>query len=453
MKKTLILAALIMLALPWSAMAQDHVVVDQVVGVVGKHIVKLSDVENSYIPIRMKKGYEKPFENRCEILESLLVNKLLVHKGELDSIEVTDDDVNQQVNYVMNMLERQYGGKEGIKQATDHNYDELHDLYFNMFRDKLMAQKAEYKLTEYVKVTPSELVEYYNNIPKDSLPQIPEQYELAEITLHPVVTEVERDLAREQLSRLRERILNGEKFSMLATLYSQDPGSAKKGGETGFFGRDYMVAEFEAAAFALKPGEVSPIIETQFGFHIMQLIERRGNTVNVRHILISPKVSSEDMLRARMKLDSIANQIRLGNLTFAQAAEKYSDGATRMQNGTVYNPYNGNNRFTKEEAAELYPGIGFTAMNAGDISNATEMVTDENKTVYRLMQLTKKTPAHQANLTDDYDIIFNAALSEARHKKVMEWSAKMIKNTYVRICPEFRDCNFELPWVQYSDQQ
>lgn len=436
------------LAMPASLRAQDPVVVDQVVGVVGKHIVKLSDIENSYIPIRMKKGYDRPFENRCEILEELMINKLLVHKGEMDSVEVSDRDVESQVQYVLDILERQYGGREGIKKATDHTYDELHDLYFVMYRDRIMAQKVQYKLTEHVKVTPSEVVEYFNNIPVDSLPQVPEQYELAEITLHPVVTQVERDAAHDQLARLRERIINGEKFSMLATLYSQDPESAKKGGELGFFTRGVMVPEVEAAAFALKPGEVSPIVESVFGFHIVQLIERRGNLVNARHILITPKVSSEAMLTTRMKLDSIANQIRLGNITFAEAADKYSDGPTKHQHGVVYNPYTNNTRFTKDVATEVYPGISFSAMNAGDVSNATEMVTDENKRVYRLMQLTKKVPAHTANLTDDYDNIFNAALSEAKNKKLMEWSAKMIKNTYVRISPEFRGCNFKLPWVK-----
>ncbi|MCQ2297946.1 MAG: peptidylprolyl isomerase [Bacteroidales bacterium] len=452
MKRNFIIAVLLLIALPLGLKAQDKVVIDQVVGVVGKHIVKLSDIENSYIPIRMKQGYSNPFENRCQILEDMLITKLLIHKGEQDSIEVTDDDVEMQVQYILRMLESQYGGKEGIKKATDHAYDELHDLYFNMYRDRLMAQKAEYKLTENVKVTPSEVAAYYNNIPKDSLPVVPEQFELAEITIHPIVTEAERDNAREQLARLRERVLNGEKFSMLATLYSQDPESAKKGGELGFFGRDMMVPEFEAAAFALKPGEVSPIIETQFGFHIIQLIERRGNTINARHILITPKVSIEDQLSARMKLDSIANQIKLGNLTFAQAAEKFSDGPTKKQGGVVYKQYTGDMRFTKDECSQQFPGIGFAAMNAGDVSNATEMQTEENKTVYRLMQVTKRIPEHQANLTDDYDNIFNAALSEAKHKKVMEWSAKMLKNTYVRISPEFRDCSFQLPWVKYSAQ-
>lgn len=452
MKRLIAIAAAIVMMAPMMLRAQDNMVVDQVVGVVGKHIVKLSDIENAYLQIRVKKGYDKPFENRCELLEGMLINKLLIHKGEMDSIEVSDEEVEQQVDYYLKAMERQYGGKAEMKKATGYSYDEFHDLYFNLLRDRIMSQRAEGRLTENVKVTPTEVAQYFNNIPNDSLPEMPEQYELAEISIAPAVTEAERDAAKEQLARLRERVLKGEKFAMLATLYSQDPGSAKKGGELGFMNRDELVPEFEAAAFALKPGEVSAIVETQFGFHIIQLIERRGNLINARHILITPKVTSEDRLRTRMLLDSVANQIRLGNMTFAQAAEKYSDGATKGQAGVVFNPYTNNNRFTKEQATEIYPGIGFSGMNAGDISNATQMTTDENKEVFRLMQLTKKIPAHKANLTDDYDIIYNAALSDAKQNKILEWSAKMIKNTYIRIAPEFQQCSFKLPWVKVSDK-
>ncbi|MBQ0015911.1 MAG: peptidylprolyl isomerase, partial [Bacteroidales bacterium] len=236
-------------------------------------------------------------------------------------------------------------------------------------------------------------------------------------------------------------------FSMLATLYSQDPGSSKKGGELGFFGRGDMVGEFEAAAFALKPGEVSPIIETQYGFHILQLIERRGNTINVRHILLQPKVNAEDLLKARIKLDSIVQAIRLGNITFEDAARKYSTSNTSKLGGTLANPRTGNMRFTKDVFAELYPGIGLVAMNEGDISNATLMQDDEGHDLYRAILLTKKIEAHTANLTDDYDKIYNAALQEAKNKKVLEWSSKMIKNTYIRIDEEYQTCNFKLPWI------
>lgn len=431
-----------------SIRAQEETVVDQVVAVVGKNIVKLSDIENSYSQLRRQQGNVNAKENRCNILESILVSKLLIHKGEVDSVEVTDEEVEDQVQYYLKAVTRQYGTKEAMRQATGYTYDEFHDIYFGLIKDRILSQRVQYSLTENVKITPAEVSVYFNNIPKDSLPTMPEEYEISEIVIRPAITEAERERIHFELAQLRERIVNGESFSMLATLYSEDPGSAKKGGELGFFTRGDMVSDFEAAAYALKPGEVSPIVETPYGFHIIQLIERRGNSINARHILLTPKVSGDDLLRARMRLDSIANQVRLGNLTFEDAARNFSDGDTKRQGGVVTNPATGNRRFTKEVFTELYPGISLTAMNAGDISNATIMKTDDNKDAYRIVQLNKKVEAHTANLTDDYDKIYNAALEEAKNNKVKEWAQRQIKNTYIRIADGYRDCDFQLDWVK-----
>ena len=416
--------------------------------VVGKNIIKLSDIENSYIQIRRQQGYANAKENRCQLLEGMLLSKLLVHKGEVDSVEVSDDEVEQQVQYYLKNYIRQYGSKEAMYQATGHTYDDLHDIYFDLLKDKLLSQRVEYNLTEHVKVTPGEVTAYYNQIPKDSLPEMSDEYEFSEIVLNPSITEAERERVRFELAQLRERILKGERFDMLATLYSEDPVSAKKGGELGFFTRGDMVGEFEAAAFALKPGEVSPIIETNYGFHIIQLIERRGNSINARHILLAPKVSSSDMLKARMLLDSIANQIRLGNITFEDAARQFSEGATKQQGGIVANPYTGNNRFSKEVAKELFPTIPLASMKVGDISNATAKKNEENKDVYYILKLTKKIDAHKANLTDDYDKLYNATLEKAKNEKVRAWAQKMIQNTYIRICDDYKDCEFELNWIK-----
>lgn len=427
--------------------AQQETVVDQVVAVVGKNIIKLSDVENAYAQVRCSQGTANAFENRCQVLESMLISKLLVHKGEVDSVEVTDEEVENQVQYYLKAALRQFGGsKDALKQNTGYTYDEMHDIYFSLLKERYLSQRVEYSLTENVKITPAEVTAFYQKIPADSLPQVPEEYEFAEITLQPAISEAEKERVRFELAQLRERVLKGEKFSMLATLYSEDPGSAKQGGELGFFNRGDMVSEFESAAFALKPGEVSPIIETQYGFHIIQLIERRGNTINCRHILMIPKVSAEDLLKARVKLDSIAQQIRLGNITFEEAAAQFSDGATKKQGGVVSNPQTGNNRFTKDVFTQLYPGISLVAMDAGQITNATAYKTDEQKDAYRLVKLLKKVPAHTANLTDDYDKLYNAALEDAKQKYLLSWCGRMLKNTYIRISPDYQDCTFQLDW-------
>ena len=290
------------LPLMLSAQTQPRQVVDGIVAVVGQTIIKNSDIEQAYAQVRLRQGLDNAYAERCQLLESMLISKLLVHKGIVDSVEVSDDQVEEQVQYYLKAAVRQAGGKDKLREVYQYSYDELHDQYFDLLRDRILSQRVEHQLTESVKVTPAEVTEFFSKISQDSLPTIPTQYEVSEIVIEPTIGEDERDRVRGELAELRERILKGEKFSMLAKLYSQDPGSASKGGELGFFGRGDMVKEFEAAAFALKPGEVSPIVETQYGFHILQLIERRGNTINVRHILLQPKTSSEDLLRARINL-------------------------------------------------------------------------------------------------------------------------------------------------------
>ena len=196
----------------------------------------------------------------------------------------------------------------------------------------------------------------------------------------------------------------------------------------------------------MKPGEVSPVIETNYGFHIIQLIERRGNTVNARHILMKAQPSSEDMLAARMRLDSIADEVRLGNITFADAARRFSEADSRLVGGTMSNPNTGVNNFSKEEFTALYPGIAVSGMNAGDVSSAIAMQDDEGQSIYRIVSLVKRRPAHIANLDDDYDKVYNAALQEAKNKKIMEWASRMIPNTYVHIADDYKQCDFQLPW-------
>lgn len=449
MKRATLLFAL--MAVGMAAQAQKPQVLDGIVAVVGKTIIRHSDIEQAYAQIRLHQGMQNAQTERCALLENMLVSKMLIHKGMVDSVEVSDDRVEEQVENYLKAAVLQAGGKDKLREVFNYSYDELHDQYFDIIRDHMLSQQVEYQLTENIKVTPAEVAEYYAAFDKDSLPEIPTQYEVSEIVVEPIITEAERDRVRYELSELRERIIKGEKFSMLAKLYSQDPGSASKGGELGFFGRGDMVTEFEAAAFALKPGEVSPIVETQYGFHILQLVERRGNTINVRHILMQPKTSSEDLLRARVTLDSLAQEIRQGHVTFADAAKRYSDGVSKNQGGSVSNPSDGGTRFDKESFNRLYPGIGIVAMDEGEVSNATAITTTEGKSAYCLIQLTKKIPAHTANLTDDYDRIYNAALQSAKARKVYDWCNRMVKTTYVRISDEYRDCpNFHVNWTQGS---
>jgi peptidyl-prolyl cis-trans isomerase SurA len=434
------------LALAATVVGQEETVVDGVAAIVGKNIIKYSDIERSYAQVRLKQGATDAFNNRCAILENLILNDLLLHKGEVDSVdskEVSDEDVEQYVQYYLKNDLRNYGTREGLREATGFTYDELKEQYSRMIRNSLVVQKVQYKLTQDVTVTPKEVTDFFESLPSDSLPIMPERYEFSEIVIEPQITEMERDRVRTQLAELRERIIKGEKFSMLATLYSQDPGSAKKGGELGFFSRGDMVGEFESAAFALKPGEVSPIIETQYGFHIIQLIERRGNSVNARHILIIPQVSAEDLLRARMKLDSIADEVRAGSITFEEAARRYSTAANAKQGGTAVNPADGTPRFDQKAINELYYNVGIPGMGEGQISPATAMKTESGRDAYRIVRMNKKLLSHKANLADDYDNIYNAALANAKQKKLTEWARKQMAITYIHLSDQYKDCVFK----------
>lgn len=445
MKKTFIIATLVLSAflVPFSSLqAQEGTLVDGVAAVVGKHIIKYSDIETAYAQSRLRSSDLDPLQTRCDILENLILTQLLVHKGEIDSVEVTDEEVDQYVQYYLKGLMRQYGSKESIRENTGLDYEDLKEQYDRMVRLNLLSRRVEYNLTENVKVTPAEVTDFFNSLPADSLPTMPERYEISEIVIQPVVSEAERDRVRTELATLRERVIKGEKFSMLATLYSQDPGSASKGGELGFFSRGDMVGEFEAAAFALKPGEVSPIIETQLGFHIIQLIERRGNTINARHILMIPKVSSEDLLRARMRLDSLAVEIRSGNISFEDAARKYSTADNARQGGSVTNTNDGSARFDADAVKELYPTVGIPGLDVGEISNATFFRTSDKREAYRIVRVNKKYPAHRANLTDDYDNIYNAALASAKQKYMRQWAQTQARKTFIKLSPEYQSCTF-----------
>lgn len=440
MKKTIIAAALFINTI--GNVTAQETVVDGVAAVVGRNIVKYSDIDRTYAQMRLRGSATNRQADRCAILENLILNQLLVHKGEVDSVEVTDEEVDYYVQMYLKNDMRQYGTKEALREATGFNYDELKDQYEHMIRNSLLARRVEYTLTEEVKITPHEVTEFFNSLPADSLPTMPERYELSEIVVAPTVSETERDRVRTQLGELRERVLKGEKFSMLATLYSQDPGSAKKGGELGFTSRGEWYSEFEAAAFALKPGEVSPIIETPVGFHIIQLIERRGNTINARHILIIPKVSSEDLLRARMLLDSIAVEIRAGNISFEDAARKYSTAANAKQGGHAVAP-DGTSHFDRTTVDELYYNVGIPGMDEGQVSNATTIKTADNRDAYRIVKLNKKHPSHKANLNDDYDNIYNAALANAKQKKLRQWAQRQMQITYIHLSDQYKDCVFQ----------
>lgn len=454
MKKLFSLSVLISM-FNFVAIAQNtsnDVVVDKVIAVVGQNMIKQSELESALLQQKMnsKLIIEDEFATKCDLLEGMLINKLMLHQAEVDSIEVTDDEVNREMDNRIRYMISAYGSQENLERQMRKSLSEIKDYFKDVIRDNIMISQIEQKLTGTLSVTPQEVVDFYNSIPKDSLPTIEQEYEFSQIVKIPQISEEEKESVKARLNDYRERILKGTKFSTIATLYSEDPASAKKGGELGFFSRGDMVGEFENAAFALQDGEISPIIETKYGFHIIQMIERRGNQVNCRHILLQPKVTSQQLGEAYKELEEIKEKIDKGEITFEEAIVKYSDDPSKVNQGLIVNPYNASAIFTKDVINETMSNIekvDFNAMKQGEITKPVKFKTELSE-AYRLIKVNRKTDAHKVDLTLDYDKVQALALDNKKTEIIKEWANKRLKKTYVKIDADYQSCDFKLNWTK-----
>lgn len=454
MKKLFSLSVLISM-FNFVAIAQNtgnDVVVDKVIAIVGQNMIKQSELEGALLQQKMnsKLIIEDEFATKCDLLEGMLINKLMLHQAEVDSIEVTDDEVNREMDNRIRYMVSAYGSQENLERQMRKSLSEIKDYFKDVIRDNIMISQIEQKLTGTLSVTPQEVVDFYNSIPKDSLPTIEQEYEFSQIVKIPQISEEEKESVKARLNDYRERILKGTKFSTIATLYSEDPASAKKGGELGFFSRGDMVGEFENAAFALQDGEISPIIETKYGFHIIQMIERRGNQVNCRHILLQPKVTSQQLGEAYKELEEIKEKIDKGEITFEEAIVKYSDDPSKVNQGLIVNPYNASAIFTKDVINETMSNIekvDFNAMKQGEITKPVKFKTELSE-AYRLIKVNRKTDAHKVDLTLDYDKVQALALDNKKTEIIKEWANKRLKKTYVKIDADYQSCDFKLNWTK-----
>ena len=415
-------------------------------------MIKQSELEGALLQQKMnsKLIIEDEFATKCDLLEGMLINKLMLHQAEVDSIEVTDDEVNREMDNRIRYMISAYGSQENLERQMRKSLSEIKDYFKDVIRDNIMISQIEQKLTGTLSVTPQEVVDFYNSIPKDSLPTIEQEYEFSQIVKIPQISEEEKESVKARLNDYRERILKGTKFSTIATLYSEDPASAKKGGELGFFSRGDMVGEFENAAFALQDGEISPIIETKYGFHIIQMIERRGNQVNCRHILLQPKVTSQQLGEAYKELEEIKEKIDKGEITFEEAIVKYSDDPSKVNQGLIVNPYNASAIFTKDVINETMSNIekvDFNAMKQGEITKPVKFKTELSE-AYRLIKVNRKTDAHKVDLTLDYDKVQASALDNKKTEIIKEWANKRLKKTYVKIDADYQSCDFKLNWTK-----
>ena len=421
-------------------------VIDQVVAIVGNNIILESDVQNQYLNYRMQGGITGSISQlKCNILEDVMFQKLMVAQAEVDSIEVSAVQVEADLDRRLSSFIQQFGSQERMEEYYGKSLAEIKQELYDIVHEQLLAQQVQSGIVMNVDVTPSEIRTFFKSIPKDSIPLMKTEYVIAEIVKKPPISITEKLRVKDELNSIRKRILDGASFGTLAIMYSQDPGSAKKGGELGFYGRGQLYPEFEAVAFKLNEGEISNVLETEAGYHIIQMIERKGDYVNVRHILLSPKVSPEDLNKAKTELDSIAILIRADSIAFDDAVLKFSEGENANNAGLMINPYTMSTTF---EAEELDPQVSFTIekMEVGEISNAVPMKTEDNQDAYRIMMLKKKTVPHKANLEDDYSKIREWALQNKKMEIVSEWIEDKADDTYIKIIEEYRDCKFEHDW-------
>lgn len=427
-------------------------IVDEVEWVVGDEPILKSDIEVMRIAGKQE-GMQFKGDPDCAIPEQLAVQKLYLHQAALDSIEVTESEiaqgVDQQINYWVQMLGSREKLEEYRKEPITQIRQDLHDEYKN----SQLIRKMQQKLVEKVKVSPADVRAYFKELPPDSIPLIPTTVEAQIITIAPKIPQEEIDRVRNQLREFTDRVNSGQtSFATLARLYSEDPGSARQGGELGYMGRGMLDPAFAAVAFNLTdPKKVSKIVETDFGYHIIQLIDKRGERINVRHILLKPKVSQEAIDKAELRLDSIRNDIVDKKFTFDEAAAYISeDKDTRNNHGYMVNSVSGDHtsRFEmKDLPTEVAKAVEGLAVDS--ISRPFQMVNDKGKTVCAIVKLKSRVEAHRATITEDFQTMKDIVEQKEKEKVLHDWVENKIKTTYVKMAPQYRNCNFEYSgWIK-----
>lgn len=425
-------------------LVKGQVLIESVAAIVGNEVIYLSDIENAVVEMKIN-GDKTPVDDlRCNVLQQLLVSKLFLDQARIDSIIITPDQVEGELNVRMNDAIRRAGSESALEGYFKKSFVEIQRDIRKALVEQLTISEVQSKIAENIKVTPNELKKFFSDIPKDSLPVIPAKVQISIIQLDPPENEENKAEARQKLLDYRSQILAGTPFNVLAIMYSEDPGTASKGGELGYMMRGELEKPYADAAFSLTKNTVSKIVETRYGFHIIQLIDRKGDLVNTRHILIKPKVKPDQTARAMAKLDSLANLIRKDSITFSDAAFRFSTHKDSRTNGGKFvstDPSQRDTWFTLEELnPEMY--VKVRDLKVGEISDPFRTTDENGNTVFRIVKLDNEIPAHRANLKDDYENLYNAALMNKRTKTYDDWIRKKIEITYIKISDEFKSCDF-----------
>ncbi len=449
-----ILLVCLLMSCSWLLKAQDNVI-DEIVWVVGDDAILRSDVEDQRLYL-LNAGERLEGDPYCFIPEQMAIQKLYLNQAKIDSVEVPESQVIQSVDQWINSVIGQIGSKEKVEEYFNKKLSQIKEEKIEMVREQQIVEEMQRKLVGEIKLTPSEVRKYYNQLSQDSLPNIPMTVEVQIITIEPKIPFEETDAIKARLRQFTEDINNGKyEFSTLARLYSEDPGSAMRGGELGFMSKSMLEPAFANVAFNLKDSKhISQIVETEYGFHIIQLIEKRGDRINCRHILLKPEVSEKELNEATARMDSIYNNLMENKFTFDEAATFLSyDKDTRNNKGLMVNSnYQSSNSGTPRfELHELPQEVGKVVydMKVGEISKPFRMTTDKQKEVIAIVKLRARTEAHKANLSDDYQALKTIVENKKREELLNDWIRKQQKSTYVRISEGWRNCDFRFPgWVK-----
>ena len=422
--------------------------IDKIEAIIGSEILLTSDIENQYNQI-LSQGIIQTNNIKCDILDELLFQNLLIHHAKIDStIEINEDEVNQEVNKRITFFESQLGSLNKVEEYFKRSIDNMKEELSIVVTDQLYTQKKQNIIINNVNITPNEVKDYLNSLENDDIPLIPTQLELSQLVILPKLSSEEKKSIKEKLDGFRSRIYAGEDFKVLATLYSDDVVSANNGGELGFMSRGELLPEFERAAFKLKDNEISEVVETKFGFHLIQMIERRGEQINARHILIKPKFNSSSIKMASDKISLIKNEIDSGLISFDDAVIKYSEDNSKNNSGLIINPSSGSTDFTFDE---LDPSIKYIVqnMNIGEITSPSLTKSDDgSQAAYRLIRLNNLVEEHKANITNDFNVLKGYALSDKKQKYIDKWIVDNINDTYIQINENFSSCSCYNKWIK-----
>src|SRR5690554_5303850 len=424
-------------------------IIDKVIAQVGDLPVLLSELESQKIQL-LSEGAEVNESSDCFILEELLYQNLLLNQAKLDSIEITDPQVNAEMENRLRTLEQQIGSREKLEAFYGKTYTQIKEEFRDIIRDRMLSQEMERQIIADVEVSPSEVKKFFESIPKDSIPLINEKIAIQQIVIYPKITQSSRNDVIDKLNRWREDIIAGQRsFSAVATIHSEDLGSAKDGGKIEAT-RGMMVKPFEAAAFSLEIGGISEVVETQYGYHIIQLVSRKGDDYTVRHILLSPEVGRQELTDAATLMDECYARLKKHEITWDQAVAAYSeDEETRQNQGSLSNPYTGDMYWDVANINQIDPQIFglVNGLETGKVSSPA-MYSDmqSRKDGVRIVRIKSRTEPHKANLKDDYNFIKKAAENNRKEEKILKWVNNKVGKTYVRFDEKYANCNFHYTW-------